>query len=214
MGADRAAFRLSAKAGTYGEDAASETQYSRTSPLPLSDTAFLQVDLCITMSALRRNASQDAPRPLWDVAQMCAQAPALSTSGTRLTESIIRAICDAERHGMHANAEHWHDQYRAMIVPMLCVGMPPRTLRVRSGMWRRCAPKLHRYPRQAPGLLNPQSVPFVTRSVTGGTPTRSDGHDQCRGGLLYNDERRVVTITDLPAPALEPNAPGLLTFRA
>ena len=53
MGADRAAFRLSAKAGTYGEDAASETQYSRTSPLPLSDTAFLQVDLCITMSAER-----------------------------------------------------------------------------------------------------------------------------------------------------------------
>ncbi|SMS12934.1 hypothetical protein CFBP1590__5348 [Pseudomonas viridiflava] len=81
---------------------------------------------------------------------------------------------------MHANAEHWHDQYRAMIVPMLCVGMPPRTLRVRSGMWRRCVPKLQRYPRHALGLLNPQSVPFVTRSVTGGMPTRSDGHDQYR----------------------------------
>ena len=101
-----------------------------------------------------------------------------------------------------------------MIVPTLCVGMPPKTLRVRSGMWRRCVPKLQRYPLHAPGLLNPQSVPFVTRSVTGGMPARSDGHDQCRGGLLYSDERRVVTITDLPAPALEPDAPGLLTFRA
>ncbi|TKK21565.1 hypothetical protein PviCFBP13515_22790, partial [Pseudomonas viridiflava] len=27
------------------------------------------------------------------------------------------------------------------------------------------------------------------RSVTGGMPTRSDGHDQCRDGLVYNDER-------------------------
>ncbi len=75
-----------------------------------------------------------------------------------------------------------------MIVPTLCVGMPPRTLRVRSGMWRRCVPKLQRYPRHALGLLNSQSVPFVTRSVTGGMPTRSDGHDQCRDGLVYNDE--------------------------
>ena len=76
-----------------------------------------------------------------------------------------------------------------LIVPTLCVGMPPRTLRVRSGMWRRCVPKLQRYPRHALGLLNPQSVPFVTRSVTGGMPTRRDGHDQCRDGLVYNDER-------------------------
>ncbi len=66
-----------------------------------------------------------------------------------------------------------------LIVPTLCVGMPLRTLRVRSGMWRRCVPKLQRYPRHALGSLNPQSVPFVTRSVTGGMPTRSDGHDQC-----------------------------------
>ena len=63
VGADRAAFRLSAKAGTSDKDPASESQYSRTSPLPLSGTAFLQVDLCITMSAPRGNASQDAPRP-------------------------------------------------------------------------------------------------------------------------------------------------------
>ena len=67
-----------------------------------------------------------------------------------------------------------------LIVPTLRVGMPPRTLRVRSGMWRRCVPKLQLYPRHALGLLNPQSVPFVTRSVTGGMPTQSDGHDhQC-----------------------------------
>ncbi len=76
-----------------------------------------------------------------------------------------------------------------MIVPTLRMGMPLRTLRVRSGMWRRCMPKLQRYPRHALGLLNPQSVPFVTRSVTGGMPARSDGHDQCRDGLVYNDER-------------------------
>ncbi len=62
-----------------------------------------------------------------------------------------------------------------MIVHTLCVGMPPRTLRVRSRMWRRCAPRLQRYPRHAPGSPNPQSVPFVTRSVTGGMPTRSIG---------------------------------------
>ena len=94
-----------------------------------------------------------------------------------------------------------------LIVPTLRVGMPLRTLRVRSRMWRRCAPKLQRYPRHAPGSLNPQSVPFVTRSVTGGIPTRSmgtisveadlcitmsaeRGHDQCRDRLVYNDERR------------------------
>ncbi len=62
-----------------------------------------------------------------------------------------------------------------LIVPTLRVGMPLRTLRVRSRMWRRCASKLQRYPRHAPGSLNPQSVPFVTRSVTGGIPTRSMG---------------------------------------
>ncbi len=62
-----------------------------------------------------------------------------------------------------------------LIVPTLRVGMPLRTLRVRSRMWRRCAPKLQRYPRHAPGSLNPQSVPFVTRSVTGGIPTQSVG---------------------------------------
>ncbi len=57
-------------------------------------------------------------------------------------------------------------------------------------MWRRCVPKLQRDQRHALGSLNPLSVPFVTRSVTGGMPTRSDGHDQCRGRLVYNDERR------------------------
>ncbi|WP_205855589.1 hypothetical protein, partial [Pseudomonas viridiflava] len=40
--------------------------------------------------------------------------------------------------------------------------------------------KLQRYPRHALGPLNPQSVPFVTRSVTGCITTQS-----------------VVTITDL-----------------
>ncbi len=76
-----------------------------------------------------------------------------------------------------------------LIVPTLRVGMPLRTLRVRSRMWRRCVDKLQRYPRHALGSLNPQSVPFVTRSVTGCMPTRSDGHDQCRGRFVYNDER-------------------------
>ena len=66
-----------------------------------------------------------------------------------------------------------------MILPTLCVVTPPRTLRVRSKMWRRCVAKLQRYPPHALGPLNPQPVPFVTRSVTGGMPTRSDGHDQC-----------------------------------
>jgi len=55
----------------------------------------------------RGNASQDAPRPLLNVAQMRAQAPALSTSCARLTESAICAICDAERHGRHTHAERW-----------------------------------------------------------------------------------------------------------
>ncbi len=75
-----------------------------------------------------------------------------------------------------------------MIVPTHCVGMPPRMLRVRSRIWRRCAPRLQRYPRHALGSLEPQPVPFVTRSVTGGMPTRSDGHDQYRGGRVYNHE--------------------------
>ncbi len=69
-----------------------------------------------------------------------------------------------------------------LIVPTLRVGMPLRTLRVRSRMWRRCVLKLQRYSRysrQALDSLSPQSVPFVTQSVTGGMPTQSDGHDQC-----------------------------------
>ncbi len=36
--------------------------------------------------------------------------------------------CDAERHGMHAHAEHC---LRSLIVPTLCVVTPLRTLRVR-----------------------------------------------------------------------------------
>ncbi len=79
-----------------------------------------------------------------------------------------------------------------LIVPTLRVGMPLRTLRVRSRMWRRCVDKLQHYPRHALGSMNPQSVPFVTRSVTGGMPTQSDGHDQCWGGLVCNDERSCV----------------------
>ncbi len=57
--------------------------------------------------ALRGNASQDAPRPLSNVAQMLVQASALSTSCARLTEYSVFAICDAERHGRHAHAERW-----------------------------------------------------------------------------------------------------------
>ena len=89
-----------------------------------------------------------------------------------------------------------------LIVPTLRVGMPLRKLRVRSRMWRRCLPTLQRYPRyprHALGSLNPQSVPFVTRSVTGGIPTQSDGHDQCWGGPVYNAERGTMgTINILP----------------
>ena len=63
-------------------------------------------DLCITMSAPRGNAAQDAPRPHLNVAQMRGQAPALPTLCARLTESAICAICEAERLGRHAHAEH------------------------------------------------------------------------------------------------------------
>ncbi|VVO07114.1 hypothetical protein PS689_03148 [Pseudomonas fluorescens] len=41
-----------------------------------------------------------------------------------------------------------------LIVPTLRVGMPLRTLRVRSRMWRRCVDKLQRYSRHALGPLN------------------------------------------------------------
>ncbi len=100
-----------------------------------------------------------------------------------------------------------------LIVPTLRVGMPLRTLRVRSRMWRRCVDKLQRYPRHALGSLNPQSVPFVTRSVTGGMPTRSDGHDQCRSGLVYNDERRAGTIIG-QCSAIRPTAAFDTALRA
>ncbi len=91
-----------------------------------------------------------------------------------------------------------------LIVPKLRVGMPLRTLRVRSRMSRRCAPKLQRYPRHALGSLSPQSVPFVTRSVTGCMPTRSDGHDQCRGRFVYNDERWSVETLRQPNVSPQP----------
>ncbi len=68
--------------------------------------------------ALRGNASQDAPRPLSNVAQMCAQAPAFYTSCARLTKSSVCAICGAERHGMHAHAERWA---RSSIIEAACV---------------------------------------------------------------------------------------------
>ncbi len=45
----------------------------------------------------RGNAVLDALRPLL----MCGAA----------------RICDAERHEMHANAEHWHDSVQTIIVP-------------------------------------------------------------------------------------------------
>ncbi len=60
--------------------------------------------------APRGNAAQDAPRPLLNVAQMRAQAPALSTSCVRLTESAICAICDALRHTLLPDAERGYDQ--------------------------------------------------------------------------------------------------------
>ncbi|TKJ67451.1 hypothetical protein PviCFBP13515_12405 [Pseudomonas viridiflava] len=92
-------------------------------------TISVESDLCITTSAERGhdrvqmpaltlivphaprgNASQDAPRPLLNVAQMLAQAPALSTACAWLNESAICALFDAERHGMHAHADG-HDQW-------------------------------------------------------------------------------------------------------
>ncbi len=88
-----------------------------------------------------------------------------------------------------------------LIVPTLRVGMPLRTLRVRSRMWLRCVDKLQRYPRHALGPLNSQSVPFVTRSVTGGMPTRSDGHDQCLTDLCITmSALRGNASQDAPRP--------------
>ncbi len=87
-----------------------------------------------------------------------------------------------------------------MIVPTLCVGMHLRTLRVRSRMWRRCVLKLQRYPRHALGSLNPQSVPFVTRS---------DAHDQRRGRLVHNDERRAVGTIGVERSSIGPIKLGL-----
>ncbi len=63
--------------------------------------------MMIVPTLQRGNASQDAPRPLLNAVQMYAQAPALSTSCARLTESAISTTCDAERHGRHAHAERW-----------------------------------------------------------------------------------------------------------
>ncbi len=87
-----------------------------------------------------------------------------------------------------------------MIVPTLRVGMPLRTLRVRSRMRRRCVLKLQLYPRHALGSLNPQSVPFVTRSVTGCMPTRSMGTI----GVLETNDRsyalRGNASQDAPRP--------------
>ncbi len=57
-----------------------------------------------------------------------------------------------------------------LIVPTLRVGMPLRTLRVRSRMWLRCVDKLRRYPRHALGLLDLQSVPFVPRASRDACP--------------------------------------------
>ncbi|WP_206197108.1 hypothetical protein, partial [Pseudomonas viridiflava] len=76
-----------------------------------------------------------------------------------------------------------------LIVPTLRVAMPLRTLRVGSRMWRRCVDKLQDYPRYALGSLNPQSVLFVTRSVTGCMATRIDGHDQYRAMIVAHAPR-------------------------
>ncbi len=64
----------------------------------------------IVPHAPRGNASQDAPRPLLNVAQMLAQAPALSTACAWLNESAICALFGAKRHEMHAHADG-HDQW-------------------------------------------------------------------------------------------------------
>ncbi len=64
-----------------------------------------------------------------------------------------------------------------LIVPTLRVGMPLRTLRVRSRMWRRCVPKLQRYPRHALGLLNPQSAISVEADLCI-TMSAERGHDR------------------------------------
>ncbi len=50
-----------------------------------------------------------------------------------------------------------------LIVPTLRVGMPLRTLRVRSRMWRRCVPKLQRYPRGAMGTISIRKGHALTR---------------------------------------------------
>ncbi len=47
-----------------------------------------------------------------------ALAPAFSTPCTRLTESAVCAICDAERHERHASAEHWHDHSNTLSLPV------------------------------------------------------------------------------------------------
>ncbi len=120
-------------------------------------------------------------RPAQDASRFSVRTRNLRRQ-THLGRGASRAACPR---GAWARSVCW----RSVIVPTLRVGMPLRTLRVRSRMWRRCVDKLQRYPRHALGSLNPQSVPFVTRSVTGGMPTRSDGQDQCRCGLMYNAER-------------------------
>ncbi len=77
----------------------------------------------------------------------------------------------------------------------------------RSGMWRTCVARLRRYPRHALGSLNPQSVPFVTQSVTGCIPTRSMGTISVEADLC-------VTIDDRPTPSFLPkNRPNPAAFR-
>ncbi|PKA76892.1 hypothetical protein ATI14_3901 [Pseudomonas tolaasii NCPPB 2192] len=94
--------------------------------------------------ALRGNAAWDAPRPA-------------SPAGFK------PCVCDAERHGLYSHAERGNNQPctgfknpACLIVPTLCVGMPPGTLRV-------------------PPAPQVSSLVYATRSVTGCIPTQSVG---------------------------------------
>ncbi len=132
------------------------------------------------MACLRRKRT-DRARALGSMNPPSVPSMTRSVTGLMRTQSTHRYtqvdLKERDDDRSHALGVIHKSSWRntMMIVPTLCVGMPPRTLRVRSRMWRRCVDKLQRYPRHALGLLNPQSVPFVTRSVTGGMPTQSVG---------------------------------------
>ncbi|QVX18143.1 DUF1534 domain-containing protein [Pseudomonas congelans] len=97
----------------------------------------------IVPHALRGNAVLDALRPLLNVQRdaehwhdgVLAQVSCLKCPSRRLSFRTLQRgnavpdalrpllmcraarFCDAERHEMHANAEHWHDSVQTIIVP-------------------------------------------------------------------------------------------------